>query len=115
MSAVRILIVEDDRSLADILVYNLRAASFEPLVKYDGRQGLQAARENPPEMVLLDLMLPGIDGLEVCRRLRADPVTREILVMMLTHTPEILRSSARDKALPGGSLDQPHPSTPSYG
>ena len=78
MSAVRILIVEDDRSLADVLSYNLRAAGFEVQVEDDGQQGLSAARQHPPDLILLDLMLPGIDGLEVCRRLRADPTTRGV-------------------------------------
>jgi two-component system phosphate regulon response regulator PhoB len=88
MIAARILIVEDDRSLADILSYNLSAAGFQVQVEYDGQQGLLAARNRPPELVVLDLMLPGIDGLEVCRRLRADSATRGGLVMMLTAKAE---------------------------
>ncbi len=88
MSAYRILVVEDDRSLADVLAYNLRAAGFDPRIEVDGKRGLAAAQEQLPDLVLLDLMLPGLDGLEVCRQLRGDPVTRSVLVMMLTAKSE---------------------------
>ena len=88
MSAYRILVVEDDRSLADVLAYNLRTAGFDPRIEVDGKRGLAAAQEQLPDLVLLDLMLPGLDGLEVCRQLRADPVTRAVLVMMLTAKSE---------------------------
>jgi two-component system phosphate regulon response regulator PhoB len=88
VSAYRILVVEDDRSLADVLAYNLRAAGFESRIEVDGNRGLAAAREQSPDLILLDLMLPGIDGLEVCRRLRSDPITRSVLVMMLTAKSE---------------------------
>ncbi len=88
MSGFRILIVEDDRSLADVLSYNLRAAGYEVGAEQDGRRGLDAARQHPPDLVLLDLMLPGMDGLDVCRRLRSDPTTQMLLVMMLTAKAE---------------------------
>ena len=88
MTGVRILIVEDDRSLADILRYNLHAAGYDVHVEHDGRRGLHAAQERLPDLVLLDLMLPGVDGLEVCRRLRAAPNTAATLVMMLTAKAE---------------------------
>jgi DNA-binding response OmpR family regulator len=84
MPKARILIVEDDRSLADVLEYNLRQDGFQTAVAFDGQDGLQQAKLKPPDLVVLDLMLPIIDGLEICRRLRADPVTRSVLVLMLT-------------------------------
>ena len=84
MSANRILIVEDDRSLADVLAYNLRQAGYDVLTASDGQDGLNRARLKSPGLVILDLMLPVMDGLEVCRALRADPTTRDILVLMLT-------------------------------
>jgi DNA-binding response OmpR family regulator len=84
MSKSRILIVEDDRSLADVLDYNLRQEGYQTTVATDGQDGLYQAKLKPPDLIVLDLMLPIIDGLEVCRRLRADPVTRNVLVLMLT-------------------------------
>jgi DNA-binding response OmpR family regulator len=88
MPRARILIVEDDRSLADVLDYNLRQDGYQTSVASDGQDGLQQARLKPPDLIVLDLMLPIIDGLEICRRLRADPVTRNILVLMLTAKAE---------------------------
>jgi DNA-binding response OmpR family regulator len=88
MPKARILIVEDDRSLADVLDYNLRQDGYQTSVACDGQDGLQQARLKPPDLIVLDLMLPIIDGLEICRRLRADPVTRNILVLMLTAKAE---------------------------
>jgi DNA-binding response OmpR family regulator len=84
MPKARILIVEDDRSLADVLDYNLRQEGYQTTVASDGQDGLQKAKLKPPDLIVLDLMLPIMDGLEICRRLRADPVTRHVLVLMLT-------------------------------
>jgi two-component system phosphate regulon response regulator PhoB len=84
MTKARVLIVEDDRALADVLAYNLKQAGYEVLSAYDGQDGLNQAQIKSPDVVLLDVMLPVLDGLDVCRRLRADPATRDLLVMMLT-------------------------------
>jgi two-component system phosphate regulon response regulator PhoB len=88
MSKAQIHIVEDDRSLAEVLEYNLRQEGYETLVSNDGQEGLKKTRLRLPDLVVLDLMLPMIDGLEICRRLRADPVTRNMLVLMLTAKTE---------------------------
>ncbi|QDU54749.1 response regulator [Aeoliella mucimassa] len=83
-----ILIVEDDRSLADVLDYNLRQDGYETIVARDGQEGLTQARLKAPKLVVLDLMLPLVNGLEICRRLRADPATQEMLILMLTAKSE---------------------------
>jgi DNA-binding response OmpR family regulator len=88
MGKGQILIVEDDRSLAEVLEYNLRQDGYDTFVANDGQEGLRQARVRAPDLIVLDLMLPMIDGLEVCRRLRADPATRNILVLMLTAKTE---------------------------
>jgi DNA-binding response OmpR family regulator len=88
MGKAQILIVEDDRSLADVLDYNLRQDGYQTVVAYDGQDGLRQAKLRSPDLIVLDLMLPLVDGLEICRRLRADPVTRKILVLMLTAKSE---------------------------
>ena len=88
MSTKRILIVEDDRSLAEVISYNLEEQGFDVHVSRDGMDGLQYAQLNPPDLVLLDLMLPVIDWLEVCRRLRADVNTQSLPILMLTAKSE---------------------------
>ncbi|MEN1680420.1 MAG: response regulator [Planctomycetota bacterium] len=84
MAKPQILIIEDDRSLAEVLNYNLRQDGYETGTAHDGQEGLSQAKVRVPDLVVLDLMLPVIDGLEICRRLRADPITKEVLVLMLT-------------------------------
>ena len=88
MSKSRIHIVEDDSSLAEVLDYNLRQEGYETQVSRDGQQGLREIRLRLPDLVVLDLMLPLVDGLEVCRQLRKDPATQDILVLMLTARSE---------------------------
>ncbi|MBI3468208.1 MAG: response regulator [Planctomycetes bacterium] len=88
MAKSKVLIVEDDRSLAEVLAYNLKQAGYDVLVARDGQDGLHQAQLKLPDLVVLDLMLPVIDGLEVCRRLRADPATQDILIIMLTAKTE---------------------------
>jgi len=88
MAKARILIVEDDASLAEVLEYNLRHEGYEISVARDGQQGLREVRLRCPDLVVLDLMLPMIEGVEVCRALRADPATQSVLVLMLTARSE---------------------------
>jgi len=88
MGTTKILIVEDDRSLAEVLSYNLAQAGYEVLTAHDGQQGLRQAQVSVPDVLILDLMLPVVDGLEVCRRLRADPATRDVSILMLTAKAE---------------------------
>jgi two-component system, OmpR family, phosphate regulon response regulator PhoB len=84
----KLLIIEDDRSLAEILAYNLRQAGYEVHTAFDGMDGLSQARLKLPDVVILDIMLPVMDGLEVCRRLRDDPGTAGILILLLTAKSE---------------------------
>lgn len=88
MPSAKVLIIEDDRSLADVLAYNLKNAGYDVSVAKDGQDGLNQAQLRVPDVVVLDLMLPVIDGLEVCRRLRSDPTTRDTLILMLTAKAE---------------------------
>jgi len=84
----RILIVEDDASLAEVLDYNLSQEGYDTQVARDGQQGLRELRRCRPDLVILDLMLPMIEGLEVCKALRADPTTQDAAVLMLTARSE---------------------------
>ena len=81
-----ILIVEDEKNIVDILAFNLRREGYATLEAYDGVAGLQLALERDPDLVLLDLMLPKLDGFEVCRRLREQG--RATPVIMLTAREE---------------------------
>ena len=82
--AQTILIIEDEPDIAEILKYNLEKNHYRVASAGSGEAGLSMAREALPDLVLLDLMLPGIDGLEVCRKIREDAHTRKLPVIMLT-------------------------------
>jgi two-component system alkaline phosphatase synthesis response regulator PhoP len=86
-AAKTILIVEDEASLVSTLSYNFRKNGFNVVTATDGFEGLQAARRENPDAIVLDLMLPKMDGLEVCRRLRADS---DVPILMLTAKGEEL-------------------------
>ena len=80
----KILVIEDEADILEVIQYNLVREGFRVLPVRDGEEGLRKAQQDAPDLVLLDLMLPGLDGLEVCRRLKQDPVTRAIPVLMVT-------------------------------
>jgi two-component system alkaline phosphatase synthesis response regulator PhoP len=80
----KILIVDDEPDIVEFIEYNLHREQFETIKAFDGPMALKQAREHQPDLILLDLMIPGIDGLEVCRQLKARPETSRIPVIMLT-------------------------------
>jgi len=82
--AQRILIVEDDEDIQELLSYNLELEGYKVDKVASGDKALQRVQADPPNMILLDLMLPGIGGLDVCRRLKEDVRTRNIPVVMVT-------------------------------
>jgi two-component system phosphate regulon response regulator PhoB len=88
MGKPRILLIEDERGLTDVLSYNLNREGYETLVAHDGTEGLRKAQMQLPDLVILDIMLPGIDGLDVCRQLRAGKQTSKIPILMLTAKSE---------------------------
>jgi len=84
MAGERILVIEDESDIQELIRFNLEKENYKVSCHPSGEAGLKAALAAPPELVLLDLMLPGMDGLSVCRRLRADEKTRDVPVIMLT-------------------------------
>ena len=80
----KILVIEDEKDIADLVTYNLKNSGFHVLVAQDGQQALEIARREHLDLVLLDLMLPRMDGTEVCKFLKRDENTREIPIIMLT-------------------------------
>src|SRR5207302_9272599 len=83
-SARKILIVEDERDILELVTHYLEKDGFRVHSATDGPNGLAAARHERPDLIVLALMLPGMDGLEICRKLRADPATAITPVIMLT-------------------------------
>lgn len=79
-----ILVVDDEEDLLELVRFNLSRDGYAVTCVTSGEEALKAVRRLPPDLVVLDLMLPGLDGLEVCRRLKADPRTREVPIVMLT-------------------------------
>jgi two-component system phosphate regulon response regulator PhoB len=84
----KILVIEDEADILEVIEYNLKREGYKVSGSLDGEQGLQLAKKDNPDLVLLDLMLPGTDGLEVCRELKRDPLTRRIPVIILTAKAE---------------------------
>ncbi len=84
MKKNRVLIIEDEEDILALVHYNFVRAGYQADMTTSGEEGLAMAGEQRPDLVLLDLMLPGLDGLEVCRRLKADKTTADIPVIMLT-------------------------------
>ena len=94
MAQGKILIVDDEKNIVEALKYSLNKEGFRTLVAYDGAKALELARREVPDLILLDWMLPEVDGLEVCRLLKHDAKTRHIPIIMLT-----VRFEETDKVL----------------
>ena len=88
MARERILLIEDEPDIAEVLQYNLEKEGFEVEVARRGDTGLEAVRREPPDLLVLDLMLPGIDGLEITRLLKRDGATSRLPIVMLTAKSE---------------------------
>jgi two-component system, OmpR family, alkaline phosphatase synthesis response regulator PhoP len=83
-SMKRILIIEDDRDIVELVRYNLANEGFQVAAAYDGGSGLTALKKTPPDLLLLDLMLPKLSGLEICREVRRDDSMNRLPILMLT-------------------------------
>jgi two-component system phosphate regulon response regulator PhoB len=83
-----ILIVEDDPDIAEIISFNLAREGYRVTTRADGREGLQHALSDPPDLIVLDLMLPGLSGIDVCRQLRTEAATKGSTILMLTAKSE---------------------------
>jgi two-component system phosphate regulon response regulator PhoB len=85
---LRILIIEDERGLTEVLEYNLKREGYETAVAHDGHEGLRKAQTLLPDLILLDIMLPGLSGFDVCRELRSGERTREIPIIIISAKAE---------------------------
>jgi len=84
MAHEHILVVDDERDILELVDYNLRKEGYAVTCVATGEDALAATRTKLPDLIVLDLMLPGVDGLEVCRRLKGEPASRQIPIIMLT-------------------------------
>jgi CheY-like chemotaxis protein len=98
----RILIVDDNATNLKLVAYLMRAHGFEVAIAGDADSALAAIRTQPPELILMDLQLPGIDGLELTRRLKSDPETRSIKIVAVT---AYAMKGDQDRALAAGCDD----------
>ena len=98
----RILVVEDDKQIADMIAFKLRNSGHQVIQAQDGEQAIDLAKNHLPDLVMLDVMMPGIGGFEVLRRLKIDPALRAVPVIMVTakgHERDVL------SGLHGGAVD----------
>lgn len=84
MAKETILVVEDDEDIQELIRVNLLKEGYRAVTASSGEEGLKAAKASVPDLVLLDLMLPGLDGLEVCRMMKAEPSIRDVPIVMVT-------------------------------
>ncbi len=84
MDQKKVYIIEDDKHIRELLFYKLKGSGFDTTAYASGESGLAAILQAPPDIVLLDLMLPGIDGYEICRQVRASKIAKNVIIIMLT-------------------------------
>ncbi len=88
MSGEKILVIEDEQDISDLIKYNLERDGYSVALAATGEKGLSEARKDMPQLIILDLMLPGMDGLQVCRTMKGESGTREIPIIILTAKSE---------------------------
>lgn len=84
MAHEKVLVVEDEQDILELLTYNLEKEGYRTVTALTGEEALERVSEDKPDLILLDLLLPGLDGLEVCRRLKHDDCSRDIPILMVT-------------------------------
>lgn len=99
-SPVRVLVIDDEEDVADLVRQMLEMSGIVVATAADGEAGVALAQSNPPDVAIVDLMLPGIDGFEVCRRLRADSQSRRAKLLVLSG---LHRADVRERALAAGA------------
>jgi len=82
--AKKILVIEDDPAITRLVDYSLRHEGYEVITATNGLEGIRKAHNEAPDLIILDVMLPGMDGFEICHRLRSDPDTAQLLILMFS-------------------------------
>jgi len=101
----KILVVDDEKDLVELLEWNLRRKGYQVMVAYDGEGAISMAKENVPDLILLDFMLPGIDGMNVLSQLHKHDMTRNVPIVMITARRE---SALIFEAIKRGATDVMH-------
>ena len=104
-----ILVVDDDADNLESISTRLEELGFRTLVAASAKRGLESALHGQPDLILLDVVLPGMDGLQVCRRLKADEATRDIPVILMSARPRAVIEHARNEAGADGILEKETP------
>jgi len=103
-----LLLVEDDKNISRLLQYNLEKAGFNIFIAHSGEEALTLVEDKEPDLIILDIMLPGMDGLEVCRHLKRKKETAHIPVVMLTAiTHELNRKLSENVMGASGYITKP--------
>ena len=84
MSKKKIILIEDEPDIVEVISYNLRREGFRVVAEVRGDEGINQVRKQSPDLVILDLMLPGIDGLSVCQQIKSDPLTQDIPIIIVS-------------------------------
>lgn len=84
MSKKKIILIEDEPDIVEVISYNLRREGFRVVAEVRGDEGINQVRKQSPDLVILDLMLPGIDGLSVCQQIKSDPLTQDIPIIIIS-------------------------------
>ncbi len=98
----KVLVINDSRSLSEIIQFYLEMKNYDVAIAPDGYQGVEKAKEFLPDIILLDVIMPGIDGFEVCRRLKQEPITQEVPILFLS---SLTNSEDKIKGLEIGAVD----------
>ncbi len=99
MTKKKILVVDDEPDMVEMLKLILESASYEVLTAYDGQEGVEKARSDRPDAIILDLMMPRKDGFQACKELKGDPATTMIPVLVLTAISEKLSHTKYAKSM----------------
>ncbi|MCR4403904.1 MAG: response regulator [Candidatus Acetothermia bacterium] len=99
MKGERILVVDDEPDMVEMLKLILESASYEVIAAYDGQEGVEKAKADRPDAIILDLMMPRKDGFQACKELKGDPATAEIPVLVLTAISEKLSHTKYAKSM----------------
>ncbi len=108
--AKKILIIEDDPAISRLVDYTLRHEGYEIITASNGVEGINKAHKEAPDVIILDVMLPGMDGFEVCHRLRAEPDTASVLILMFSAKAQEIDKSTGIKV--GADDYLPKPAAP---
>ncbi|GAB1445593.1 MAG: response regulator transcription factor [Cyclobacteriaceae bacterium] len=87
-NAIKILVVDDEPDILEFISYNLKKEGYQVSTAKDGMKAIEVAQTNPPDLIILDIMMPGLDGVEVCRKLRDIPLFKNTLIIFLTARSE---------------------------